>query len=136
MAAAAEPGSTPIADTDTDTDDDEADFDELDASALAASFQPTNDPEYDDARALVATVPVDELGELFTNAQGELERHFGEAAGTYDTAGAYTADHHQIIVRAAEIWRRVQAAGHAPHRGRPDHAAARRGDHTDVPDLP
>lgn len=82
--------------------------------ALAASFQPTEDPEYDDARRLVATVPPEDHLELFANAQAELEAHYGERTGSYDSAGTYTADHHQIIVRAAEIWRRIQAAGHAP----------------------
>lgn len=92
---------------------------EPEPSVIAASFQPTDDPAYDEARALLFAVPVDELNDLLADAQGELEFELAHQRGKNPDAALPNVSHRQIAMRAAEIVRRTEAAGHGPGTDRP-----------------
>lgn len=93
---------------------DEPELDEPRPSTLAGSFQPTDDAAYDAARTRLFAVPVDELNDLLADAQGELEFELARQRGANPDAALPQVSHRQIALRAAEIVRRAETAGHGP----------------------
>jgi len=93
-----------------------ADPDPVEVPVDAAGFQPSDDPAYDQARAVVAGVEPAELGELLANAQAELELELADRAGTYDDGTTPRGDGREIVLRAAAIVRRAERAAAGANR--------------------
>jgi hypothetical protein len=102
--------------SDAGTDDEDPDLSASEpttgqSAVEAAAFQPTDDPEYDEARAVVAAVPLEELAVLLSDAQSELEAEFAAAAGVEDDGKITFGGGREILMRAAEIVRRGETYG-------------------------